>query len=225
MSLVYQSLLGSFLGSFILASLLLPGAALIVFGWQLWRKGERGAWSYLHFFYILLFSLFLEYLGVIVAYWFIFELEFERLPKILVNPVFLWLYMFFIAFLHDRFFGKNLTIVELREEPLWFDLVSDRKQIRVDLRKLDYIESRNERCFLYLEGEEVQTRERITQLEQRLPEGFLRIHRSFIINPERALGISKQEVQMNSEVLPVSRTYKQQVEVYLANSPKKSRSN
>lgn len=219
MSLIYQSLLGGFWASLLLATLLLPGAALMVLGLQRWRARKRNALAWLHLFYILLFALYLEWLGMIGAYWLIFELQFDRLPKILVNPAFLGLYMFFIALLHDRLFRKKASQDGMAsDEPVWFELTSDRKRIKLDIRKLLYIESQNDRCLLVMEEETIPTRERISQLEARLPNDFLRIHRAYIINPKQAEGISRQEVLIGGKELPVSRSYRDDVSEYLASA-------
>lgn len=219
MSLIYQSLLGGFWASLLLATLLLPGAALMVLGLQRWRAKRRNALAWLHLFYILLFALYLEWLGMIGAYWLIFELQFDRLPKILVNPAFLGLYMFFIALLHDRLFRKRKSPNPISlDEPIWFELTSDRKHLKLDIRKLLYLESQNDRCLLVMEEETIPTRERISQLEARLPQGFLRIHRAYIINPKQAAAISKQEVMIGGKELPVSRSYRENVSEYLAAS-------
>lgn len=194
----------------------------MVFGLQYWRRSKSGFLAYLHLFYVLLFAFYLEWLGMIGAYWLIFELQFDKLPKILVNPFFLGLYMFFFALVHDRLFVRKKAQELPQEEPIWFELISERKRLKVDLRKLLYIESQNERCELIMEEERLITRERISQLESRLPKGYLRIHRSYIINPLKAEAISKQEVLIGGEQLSVSRTYKEAVVEYLSNGQKKA---
>lgn len=214
MALLYQGFLGSYYAAFLLVVLLLPGVVFMVFGLERWRN-DRGSWRWPHLVYLLLFSLLIEWFGVLIAYWFIFEVQFEQLPKVLVNPVFLWIFMLFFSFLHDRLFGMRGKTLIVSEEPQWFEITSDRKKVQIDLNKLLFIESRNEQCFLHLEDEELPTRERISQLAERLPEEFLRIHRSYIINPVKAQGIQKTEVQIAGRDLPVSRSYKPAVEEFL----------
>lgn len=214
MALLYQGMLGGFLASFLLVVLLLPGVVFMVFALQKWRK-DASRFRWLHLIYLLLFSLFIEWLGVIAAYWFIFELHFEHLPKVLVNPVFMWILMLFFAFLHDRFFALKAEKDQGEKGPIWFEITSERRRRRLDLDKLRYIESRNEQCFFYLEQETLPSRERISQLSERLPDSFLRIHRSYIINPALATAIAKSGVHFGSKELPVSRSYKERVEAYM----------
>jgi hypothetical protein len=217
MTFIYQSLLGGFVASLTLASLLLPGAALMSAGIRYWRNSSS-SWRWLHLLYLLVFSLYLEWLAMIIAYWLIFEMQFQDLPKVLVNPVFLWLYMLFFALLEDFIWKKELVKIEevkVSYQPLWFEIVSSRQRKQIDLNKLQYIESRDEQTLFYIEGEQWPCRERISQLESRLPKGFLRIHRSYIINPSLALSIHTSRVQMPQMELTVSRSYKQRVASYL----------
>ena len=215
MALLYQGFLGSFYAAFLLVVLLLPGVVFMVFGFERWRR-DGSSWRWPHLIYLLLFSLLIEWIGVLIAYWFIFEVQFEQLPKVLVNPVFLWIFMLFFSFLHDRFFGSSKGRVVVSEAPLWFEITSDRKKMQIDLHKVYFIESSNEQCTFHLADEEWPTRERISQLEERLPEVFLRIHRSYIINPVKAQGVQKTGVQIAGRELPVSRGYKSKVEEFLA---------
>ncbi len=212
MSFIYQSLLGSFYSASILAVLLLPGAALMSFGIQYWRN-RKGGWRWLHLFYILLFALYLEWVAMVIAYWLLFELKLEALPKVLVNPVFLWFYMLFFAFAEERLFREKQAGLE-EHGPLWFDIVSDRKQMRIDLHKLIYIESKNEQCYFHFEDKVLVSRDRISKLSERLPEGFMRIHRSFIVNLDQVQTIHSEELKTAKGELPVSRTYRPALEAY-----------
>lgn len=178
-------------------------------------KRAQSRWRWLHLFYILLFSLYVEWLGIIAAYWLVFELEYANLPKVVVNPVFLWLYMLFFTLVQDYLFPRPKTTQSSLEEPLWFEITSERQKQQIDLRKLLYVESRNDQTFFHLSEETLPSRERISKIAERLPAGFLRIHRSFIINPSAAISINSQEVQMPGAVLSVSRSYRPQLNEYL----------
>jgi hypothetical protein len=212
MTLIYQSLLGSFAGSLTLATLLLPGAAVMSFGFKQWRKNSKGLWRWIHLFYILLFSLYVEWVAMVVAYWLIFELQINAVPEVLVNPIFLWLYMLFFAMAEDRLVqGKRKVPIADVNQPRWFELISERKKVKIDLNKLQFVESKNEQTFFYLENIPLQSRERIGQIAERLPNDFLRVHRSFIVNPALALAIDSNHIEMKAGEIPVSRAYKKTV--------------
>lgn len=214
MSLIYQSLLGSFYSASILAVLLLPGAAIMSYGFNYFREQHSG-WKWLHLFYILLFSLYLEWIGMVAAFWIIFELQIDNLPKVLVNPVFLWFYMLAFAFAEERLFKPKTQPEE--KGPLWFEITSDRKAMKIDLHKLIYVESKNEQCFFHFEDKVLSTRDRIGKLGENLPEHFMRIHRSFIVNMDHVQSIHQEELQTIKANLPVSRTYRSALKEYQAN--------
>lgn len=213
MSFIYQSLLGSFEAAMILAILLLPGAALMSVGLSYWQR-SRSPWRWLHLFYLLLFSLYLEWMAMVGAYWLIFEMNFKAVPTVLVNPFFLWLYMLAFAFAEEKLFRVKRTGTSAEPGPIWLEITSERKKMKIDLNKLFFVESRNEQIFFHFEDQVLPSRERIGQLQGRLPETFLRIHRSFIINPQRAESMANDQVQILGFELPVSRSYRDKISAY-----------
>ena len=78
-----------------------------------------------------------------------------------------------------------------------------------------FIESKDEACFIHMEGRTLKTRERISQLAERLPEGYIRTHRSFLVNTEHIRGHSKNSLFIDTHELPVSRKYKDATEAVL----------
>lgn len=216
MTFIYSSLLGGFSGALTLATLLLPGAAIMSLGLRYWHR-SKSKWRWLHLVYLLLFTLYVEWLGMLIAYWLVFELQFQAMPKVLVNPFFLWLYMMFFTLLEDRIFKKEERISnDDSTAAIWFEIVSDRKRQQINLRDLLYIESSNEQIVLYLSEKSLNSRERISQIAERLPEGFLRIHRSYIVNMKWIEAYTNGSITIKDQDLPISRKYKDEVERYLA---------
>ena len=87
----------------------------------------------------------------------------------------------------------------------------DRKMHKIDFNKILWIESL--RDYLKIETTEGTkiTRETISGLEAKLPNDFLRIHRSFIVALKRIDRYSTEEVIVNGKSLPISRSYKEDV--------------
>ena len=54
------------------------------------------------------------------------------------------------------------------------------------------------------------TKEKISSLEKRLPDFFLRVHRSYLINIKKITSFSKTGIETKGETLPISRTYKKE---------------
>lgn len=85
---------------------------------------------------------------------------------------------------------------------------ADRKNQIVDLKDLYYIESLNDYVRIVTRHDEFVTREKITSLNKKLPDRFLRIHRSFVINLEHVTSFTTTSVDIKDQTLPISRTYK-----------------
>lgn len=211
MSALYAGSMGSFLNAVFLAGLLLPGA--IFLSTQFTRLRKSSGWKkWLHLGYAMLISLYLEWLGLIAAYWFLFELKLERIPELMINPVFLSIWMLFFVFIRDRLFTEKKTP---QSEEVMFEITSERKKMHIRLKEVLFIESKDEACFIHMEGRTLKTRERISQLAERLPEGYIRTHRSFLVNTEHIRGHSKNSLFIDTHELPVSRKYKDATEAVL----------
>jgi two-component system response regulator LytT len=212
MTFIYRSLLGGFSAALTLATLLLPGAALMSYGWNYLHR-SKSRWRWLHLFYLLLFTLYIEWLGMLLSYWLVFQLNIDALPKVLVNPIFLWLYMLFFTLVEDRIF--RIKVESPREDlnaPIWFEVVSERKRQQINLRELYYVESANEQIDLHLLEKNLPSKERISLLAERLPTDFLRIHRSYLVNIKLIESYSNGSICIKGQDLPISRKYKDLVE-------------
>ena len=144
-----------------------------------------------------------------MAYWYFLELKADSVESTLINPVFIWIVIgFFILFERVIFKQAKTTTKET------ISIFSDRKKTIIKIDSLAYIESRgNFTVAVLLDGSHYKNTIRISEWEQKLI-GFIRIHRSFLVNPEYAT-LKGNEVVVNNEIaLPVSRSYKDKVNNY-----------
>jgi DNA-binding LytR/AlgR family response regulator len=89
---------------------------------------------------------------------------------------------------------------------------ANRQQAKILYKDINYIESMDDYVKIHtFSSEPVITRERISHIIKELPENFIRIHRSFIVNTEKVEFFSKTEVEIDGSTLPISRTYKKEV--------------
>jgi DNA-binding LytR/AlgR family response regulator len=89
---------------------------------------------------------------------------------------------------------------------------ADKKMIKVPLEDIQYIESLKDYVIIHVGGRRIVTKQKISYLEQKLPEGrFLRIHRSFLIALNKIQAFSPNHVEINSQELPIGRSYKSEV--------------
>jgi len=91
---------------------------------------------------------------------------------------------------------------------------------REPITNILYVESDSEYVHYYLEsGKKITSNQSLTKLQGQLPPHFLRIHRSFIVNGQKVMGLKGRELQMqNSSILPISNTYYEEVKSILFGS-------
>lgn len=89
---------------------------------------------------------------------------------------------------------------------------ADKKMIKIALEDIQYIESLKDYVIIYLPNRRIVTKQKISYLEQKLPEGaFLRIHRSFLIAINKIQAFSPNHVEINNQELPIGRSHKSEV--------------
>ncbi|MEZ4839983.1 MAG: LytTR family DNA-binding domain-containing protein [Flavobacteriaceae bacterium] len=110
---------------------------------------------------------------------------------------------------------KEVTFLKENMEKLndsFLQIISQRKSIRIPYDDILYIESYSD-CIKIrsVMNEEITSKERLASIEKKLPNTFLRIHRSFIINLRYVSNFNYNEVKINEITLNIGRTYKNEV--------------
>ncbi len=206
---LFKSSFHKFWQAWITATMLLPSVVVVKYGLEQGSK-QKSAFSrgVLLFFYGIL-CLYLSYMAILAAYWYFLELDSQAFNFMIVNPVFIWISIGFFVFLEQLVFK---TPVE--EESKTVTIFSERKKTVLQIDQITYVESRGDFTVAHLDtGESFKNSVKISQWEQRLPE-FLRIHRSFLVNPHKAALHGSQVRVGIDEDLPVSRGYKTRVEAF-----------
>ena len=133
------------------------------------------------------------------------------IPPMLINPAFLGLILtalsvgdfFWAKWLSKRFKAKDRTVT----------FFSDRQKTTVRVADIAYIESNDtEVRLVMLNGESYRNKTGISQWENLLGDGFLRIHRSYLVNTAAARPVSSDTLAVGEVRLPVSRKYKDAVQ-------------
>jgi len=87
----------------------------------------------------------------------------------------------------------------------------NRQQYKVSLDGLLYIESKGDYLKFILEDHKPLIT-KMTLKSLQLPENFIQIHRSFIINQDKITAFQKEKVKVGEEWLPISRSFKKAVD-------------
>jgi DNA-binding LytR/AlgR family response regulator len=88
----------------------------------------------------------------------------------------------------------------------------NKKRIRVFFDEILYIESRKEYINIVTQSKSYLTKYQISEIEELLDrKKFIRIHRSFVVAREKLSAFSAGEVEINGQVIPIGRSYKELV--------------
>lgn len=93
------------------------------------------------------------------------------------------------------------------------------KLMQIELRKILYIEGLKDYVKIYVEDEPrpILSLMSMKSLEDMLPtDRFIRVHRSFIVQPEKIKVIERNRIVFGKEYIPISDNYKQKFMEFLA---------
>ena len=97
-------------------------------------------------------------------------------------------------------------------------LKTDYRIVKVSIPSIRYIEAMSEYLKVWIEGEPkpIITLLSMKKMEERLPDSFMRIHRSYIINLNMIQEVNKNRVKMDATtLLPIGDMYKDAFQAYL----------
>lgn len=226
LTLIFGNSWENYIQSFYFVSMLLPiviGTSYFFNVFLVPRYLLTGRYFYfgLYLFYTVIVSLFLEMLVLTISFIYLADFNFGDMGSYASDSMILAIVLYLIVFATSfilmviQLYSNQKQIISLKEEQErnsnTFLLVrADRKNRQIDYKLLIYIESRADYLILKTEDdEEIITREKISHIIKRLPNHFVRIHRSFIVNRTKVTAYNNEEVQIGSLELPVSRTYKE----------------
>ena len=155
---------------------------------------------------LLLSFLVLEYLLLICCHFWIMNYD-DNMPSVLLNPMFLTLILASLVIL-DTFIGQQLDKM-FGKTPKNISFISDRKNVTLKTEEILYVESNDTETWVHTrDGDSYRNKTIITQWEQVLDEGFLRTHRSFLVNARYVTQVGSNFVMLGDITIPVSRKYK-----------------
>ena len=113
---------------------------------------------------------------------------------------------------------ERLAAAPTIEEPDILFLKTDYRIVKVSIPDIRYVEAMSEYLKVWIEGESkpIITLLSMKKMEDRLPDTFMRIHRSYIINLAKIQEVNKNRVIMDADTyLPIGDMYKESFQAYL----------
>lgn len=88
---------------------------------------------------------------------------------------------------------------------------SNKKHIKVDFDQILFVESIKDYVRIHTSQKNIITKDKISDFEKKLPNNFLRIHRSFIVNTDRITAFTAHDVEIEEREIPIGGSYKVEV--------------
>jgi len=85
---------------------------------------------------------------------------------------------------------------------------SEKKNVKILLRDILFIESLKDYIKIHTGDKTIITQVPISTIEQRLPDNFLRIHRSFIVAKDKITAYTQHDLEIGKLQIPIGRNYK-----------------
>lgn len=92
---------------------------------------------------------------------------------------------------------------------------ANKKYIKVLFHEIHYVESLKDYIRIHTDDQPIITKDRISEFEKKLPDNFLRIHRSFIVNTSKISAFTSKDVEIDVQEIPIGESYKKEVLVFL----------
>lgn len=118
----------------------------------------------------------------------------------------------------DKFLARNgkktpETPPQVQEEQPHLFIRADRKNVKIYLHDILYLESLKDYVRIVTSNGKVLTKDTMTHFEETLPpERFLRVHRSFLVAKDKISAFSADGLEIGKITVPVGRLYKLNVE-------------
>ncbi len=95
----------------------------------------------------------------------------------------------------------------------------DRKNVKLHLDSIDYVESQGDYVLLHTHEGRLMTKQTLSAIERELTgKGFIRIHRSFLVRAKAVRSFTSTEVEISSTALPIGRSFKDETVRTLQNA-------
>lgn len=218
---------GNYINSFYFVTFLLPVAVAtsVFFNYYLvpeYLLQQKYVKFWVYTFYTIIISLYLEMLVILLSFVIIANYNYSELDPLMTNifvlasVIYLVILVKAFALLFLRLKRNEFRVEQLENEKEalkteFITVRADRANQQINIDDIQYLESMGDYVRIQTNSKTITTLERISSFEKSLPETFIRIHRSFIVNRNAIDNFSRTSITVSDQSLPISRTYKSSV--------------
>jgi two-component system, LytTR family, response regulator len=122
----------------------------------------------------------------------------------------------FVSAINKYFERTNISLNDKmklkRETASYLNVKADRKIYKIEISKIQYIESLKDYVKIVCSNESIVTHDSLLNMETFLNEyGFIRIHRSFLVAIAKIKSFDAESIFLENNQLPISRSYRKSV--------------
>lgn len=134
----------------------------------------------------------------------------DNLSPMLLNPIFLGLIMAVLAYCD--YLLSDFIARKYKDEDREITFTSDYRKVTLKVAEIAYIESRDTEVWIHTaDGRSFRNKTPITQWQNIMESGFIRIHRSYLANGSFITSYDNESVTINEKILPISRKNREEV--------------
>ena len=98
-------------------------------------------------------------------------------------------------------------IIDIKNDSFIY-VKSEKKNVKILLKDILFIESLKDYIKIHTIDKMIMTQVPISTIEQRLPDNFLRIHRSFIVAKDKITAYTQHDLEIGKHQIPIGRNFK-----------------
>lgn len=99
-------------------------------------------------------------------------------------------------------------VIDDSESDVFIYVKSEKKNVKILLKEILFVESLKDYIKIQTLTKSIVTQVPISAIERRLPESFLRIHRSFIVARDKITAYTQHDFEIGKYQIPIGRNYK-----------------
>lgn len=147
------------------------------------------------------------------------------IPQMMMNPIFIFLLL--AVSISGRFLLYRATAVEFTasaegQNPN-IEFISERHRVSIPKETIRYVSSLDSETTVHTADRQYRTKCPISKWESILGDGFVRVHRAFIVNRSFVESSIANSVTVAGETIPVSRKYKDAISYFSAKSSERGK--